>query len=87
MNHQWNFEAFRVILKQRERELHKDLDFIKYRLDWSKQEITHIYTVLYTSYYDWITAGEEIANVHAVIKSHINNLTRILPYLIKSSVL
>src|SRR5687767_3183940 len=87
VNHQLNFEAFRVILKQKERELHKDLDFIKYRLDWSKQEITRIHTVLYTLYYDWITAEEEIANVHAVIKSHINNFTRILPCLIKSSVL
>ncbi|CAB4496076.1 uncharacterized protein OCT59_024958 [Rhizophagus irregularis] len=87
INHQWNFEAFRVILKQKERELREDLDFIKYRLNWSKQEITRIHTVLYTLYYDWITAGEKIANVHAVIKSHINNLTSILPCLIKSSVL
>jgi hypothetical protein len=87
VNHQWNFEAFRVILKQKERELRGNLDFIKYRLDCSEQEITHIHTVLYTPYYDWITAGEEIANVHAVIKSHINNLTSILPCLIKSSVL
>ena len=84
MNHQWNSEAFRVILKQIEREFCKDLDFIKYR---SEQEITYIHTVLYTPYYDWITAGEEIANVHAVIKSYINNLTSILPYLIKSSIL
>ena len=87
MNHQWKFEAFRVILRQKEREFREDLDFIKYQLDWSKQEITRIHTVLYTPYYDWITAGEEIANVHAVIKSHINNLTRILPCFIKSSVL
>jgi hypothetical protein len=87
VNHLWNFEAFRVILKQKERELREDLDFIKYRLDCGEQEITRIHTVLYTPYYDWITTGEEIANVHAVIKSHINNLTRILPYLIKSSVL
>jgi hypothetical protein len=87
VNHQWNFEAFRVILKQKERELRENLDFIKYRLDCSEQEITHIHTVLYTPYYDWITAGEEIANIHAVIKSHINNLTRFLSCLIKSSVL
>ena len=87
VNHQQNFEAFRVILKQKEREFCEDLDFIKYRLDCSEQEITRIHTVLYTPYYNWITAGEEIANVHAVIKSHINNLTRILPCLIKSSVL
>ena len=87
VNHQWNFEAFRVILKQKERELREDLNFIKYRLDWSKQEITRIHTVLYIPYYDWITAGEEIANIHAVIKSYINNCTRILPCLIKSSVL
>ncbi|CAB4400300.1 unnamed protein product [Rhizophagus irregularis] len=87
VNHQWNSEAFRVILKQKEREFREDLDFIKYRLDCSEQEITRIYTVLYTPRYDWITAGEEIANVHAVIKSHINNLTSILPCLIKSSVL
>lgn len=87
VNHQWNFEAFRVILKQKEREFREDLDFIKYRLDCSEQEITRIHTVLYTPYYDWITVGEEIANVHAVIKSHINNLTSILPCLIKSSVL
>jgi hypothetical protein len=87
VNHQWNSEAFRVILKQKERELREDLDFIKYRLDCSEQEITRIHTVLYTPYYDWITAGEEIANIHAVIKSHINNLMRILPYLIKFYVL
>ena len=87
VNHQWNFEAFRVILRQKEREFREDLDFIKYRLDCSEQEITCIHTVLYTPYYDWITVGEEIANVHAVIKSHINNLTRILSCLIKSSVL
>jgi hypothetical protein len=36
VNHQWNFEAFRVILKQKERELREDLDFIKYRLDCSE---------------------------------------------------
>jgi hypothetical protein len=42
VNHQWNFEAFRVILKQKERELRKDFDFIKYQLDFSKQEITCI---------------------------------------------
>ncbi|CAG8844036.1 21419_t:CDS:1, partial [Gigaspora margarita] len=82
-----SFEAFRVILKQKERELHEDLNFIKYRLDCSEQEITHIHTVLYTPYYNWITAGEEIANVYAIIKSHIDNLTSILPFLIKSSVL
>ena len=87
VNHQWKFEAFRVILRQKEREFCEDLDFIKYQLDCSEQEITHIHTVLYTPYYDWITVGEEIANVHAVIKSHINNLTSILPCLIKSSVL
>ena len=87
MNHQWNSEAFRVILKLKEREFRKDLDFIKYRLDCSEQEITRIHTVLYIPYYDWIIAGEEIANVHVVIKSHINNLTRILPCLIESSVL
>ena len=84
VNYQWNFEVFQVILKQKERELREDLDFIKY---WSKQEITCIHIVLYTPYYDWITIEEEIANVHAVIKSHINNLTRILPCLIKSSIL
>ncbi|GET03011.1 hypothetical protein GLOIN_2v1791138 [Rhizophagus clarus] len=87
VNHQWNSEAFQVILKQKEREFREDLDFIKYRLDCSEQEITRIYTVIYTPRYDWITAGEEIANVHAVIKSHINNLTSILSCLIKSSVL
>ena len=87
VNHQWKFEAFRVILRQKEREFREDLDFIKYQLDCSEQEITRIHTVLYTPYYDWITVGEEIANVHAVIKSHINNLTSILPCLIKSSVL
>src|SRR6266542_5006578 len=87
VNHQWNFEAFRVILKQKEREFCENLDFIKYRLDCSEQEITRIHTVLYTPYYDWIIVEEEIANVHAVIKSHINNLTSILSCLIKSSVL
>ncbi|CAG8770639.1 19196_t:CDS:2 [Gigaspora margarita] len=75
VNRQWSFEAFRVILKQKERELREDLDFIKYRLDCSKQEITRIHTVLYTPYYNWIIAGEEIANVYAIIKSHIDNLT------------
>ncbi|CAG8818417.1 36385_t:CDS:2, partial [Gigaspora margarita] len=69
------FEAFRVILKQKERELCEDLDFIKYRLDCSEQEITRIHTVLYTPYYNWITAEEEIANVNAIIKFYINNLT------------
>ena len=64
VNHQWNSEAFRVILKLKEREFREDLDFIIYRLDCSKQETTRIHTVLYTSCYDWITAGEEIANVH-----------------------
>ena len=87
VNHQWNSEAFRVILKLKEREFREDLDFIKYRLDCSEQEISRIHTVLYTLCYDWITAGEEIANIHAAIKSHINNLTRILSCLIKSSVL
>ncbi|GES92086.1 hypothetical protein GLOIN_2v1791138 [Rhizophagus clarus] len=87
VNHQWNSEAFQVILKQKERKFREDLDFIKYRLNCSEQEIIRIHTVLYTPRYDWITAGEEIANVHAVIKSHINNLTSILSCLIKSSVL
>ena len=64
VNHQWKFEAFRVILRQKEREFCEDLDFIKYRLDCSEQEITCIHTVFYTLYYDWITVGEEIANVH-----------------------
>ncbi|RGB24102.1 hypothetical protein C1646_773563 [Rhizophagus diaphanus] len=77
------FQPFRPF----QREFCKDFDFIKYQLDCSEKEITRIHTVLYTLYYDWITAGEEIANVYAVIKSHINNLTRILPYLIKSSIL
>ena len=40
VNHQWNSEAFRVILKLKEREFREDLDFIKYRLDCSEQEIT-----------------------------------------------
>ena len=87
VNHQWKFEAFQVILRQKEREFCKDLNFIKYQLGCSEQETTRIHTILYTPYYDWITVGEEIANVHAVIKSHINNLTSILPCLIKSSVL
>ena len=52
VNHQWNFEAFRVILKQKEREFCEDLDFIKYWLDCSEQEITCIHTVFYTSYYN-----------------------------------
>ena len=52
VNHQWNFEAFRVILKQKEREFREDLDFIKYRLDCSEQEITRIHIILYTPYYD-----------------------------------
>ncbi|CAG8723079.1 37624_t:CDS:2 [Gigaspora margarita] len=60
---------------QKERELREDLDFIKYRLDCSKQEITYIHIVLYTPYYNWIIAREEIANVYAIIKSHIDNLT------------
>src|SRR5439155_23574508 len=51
VNHQWNFEAFQVILKQKEREFCEDLDFIKYQLDCSEQEITRIRTVLYTPYY------------------------------------
>src|SRR6266542_6210513 len=85
VNHQWNFEAFRVILRQKEREFRKDFDFIKYRLDCSEQEITRIHTVLYTPYYNWITVGEEIANVHAVIKSYINNLTSILSCLDRKS--
>ena len=57
VNHQWKFEAFRVILRQKEREFREDLDFIKYRLDCSEQEITRIHTVLYTPYYDWITVA------------------------------
>ncbi|CAG8576724.1 6084_t:CDS:2, partial [Funneliformis caledonium] len=55
---------------QKERELCEDFDFIKYQLDWSKQEITHIHTVLYTLYYDWIIAGKEIANVYAALSSY-----------------
>src|SRR5947199_6199222 len=39
VNHQWKFEAFRVILRQKEREFCEDLDFIKYQLDCSEQEI------------------------------------------------
>ncbi|CAG8789121.1 9378_t:CDS:2, partial [Gigaspora margarita] len=60
---------------QKERELCEDLDFIKYQLDCSEQEITCIHTVLYTPYYNRIIVGEEIANIYAIIKSHINNLT------------
>ena len=45
VNHQWNFEAFRVILKQKEREFQEDLDFIKYRLDWSKQNNPYSYII------------------------------------------
>ncbi|CAG8841881.1 20491_t:CDS:1, partial [Gigaspora margarita] len=87
VNRQWSFEAFRVILKQKKREFREDLDFIKNRLACSEQEITRIHIVLYTPRYNWITVGEEIANIHAIIKSHIYNLTRILSCLIKSSVL
>ena len=52
VNHQWNSEVFQVILKLKERKFHEDLDFIKYQLDCSEQEITHIHTVLYTPCYD-----------------------------------
>ena len=55
VNHQWNSEAFRVILKLKEREFCEDLNFIKYWLDCSEQEITRIHTVLYTPCYNWIT--------------------------------
>ena len=36
VNYQWKFEAFRVILRQKEREFREDLNFIKYRLDCSE---------------------------------------------------
>jgi hypothetical protein len=37
---------FRSILKQKERELREDLDFIKYWLDWSEQEIIRLHAVI-----------------------------------------
>src|SRR5256885_13944115 len=65
VNHQWNFEAFRVILKQKEREFCEDLDFIKYRLDCSEQEITRIHTVLFFFYYDGTTIDQQFSHTHA----------------------
>ncbi|RHZ77999.1 hypothetical protein Glove_168g316 [Diversispora epigaea] len=86
VNHQWSIEASRSLLKQKEKDLYENLNFTKGQLDWSKQETTRLHTIINTANYNWET-GYDIKNVHIIVNSRITDLIKILPCLIKSSVL